>query len=85
MRETGTEVGSSTHSLGVSAADSSGVPSRRRVRLRLFLPLAAIAIAAAVAGVLELGGREEAATNSPASALGSPATQPRQGGNQDGR
>lgn len=66
MRENRTEVGSPTDSLGASAADSSGVPSRRRkMRLRLFLPFAAIAIAAAVAGVFALGGRDEEVSNSP--------------------
>lgn len=38
------------------------------MRLRLFVALTAIAIAAAAAGVLALGGREEAANNSPIAA-----------------
>jgi hypothetical protein len=46
------------------------------MRLRLFLPLAAIAIAAAVAGVLALGGREEAASTSPTSASEHPIAVP---------
>ena len=46
------------------------------MRLRLFGALAAIAIAAAVAGVLALGGREEAANNSPISASEHPLAVP---------
>lgn len=46
------------------------------MRLRLFVALAAIAIAAAVAGVLVLGGREEAASNSPISASEHPLAVP---------
>src|SRR5215207_5825009 len=46
------------------------------MRLRLLLPLAAIAIAAAVAGVVALGGREEAASNSPTSASEHPIAVP---------
>ena len=43
---------------------------------RLFAALAAIAIATAVAGVLALGGREEAARNSPTSASEHPIAVP---------
>lgn len=46
------------------------------MRLRLFAVLAAIAIAAAVAGVLALGGREEAVSSSPASATEHPTAVP---------
>ena len=46
------------------------------MRLRLFVPLTAIAIAAVVAGVLALGGREESANNSPISASEHPLAVP---------
>jgi hypothetical protein len=47
------------------------------MRLRLLLPLAALAIAAAaVAGVIALGGREDAAGNSPTSASEHPTAVP---------
>ena len=46
------------------------------MRLRLFVALAAIAIAAAVAGVLVLGGREEAASSSPVAAPEHPLAVP---------
>ena len=46
------------------------------MHLRPFAALAAIAIAAAVAGVLALGGREEGASNAPASASEHPIAVP---------
>lgn len=46
------------------------------MRLRLFAALAAVTIAAAVGGVLALGGREEAADNSPAPASEHPIAVP---------
>ena len=46
------------------------------MRLRLLLPLAAIAIAAAVSGVLALGGHEEAGRNSPTYASEHPTVVP---------
>ena len=46
------------------------------MRPRLLLPLAAVAITAAVAGALALGGREEAAPETPASAAEHPVAVP---------
>ena len=46
------------------------------MRSRLFVALAAVALAAVVTGVLALGGREETADNSPTSATEHPITVP---------
>jgi hypothetical protein len=46
------------------------------MRLRLFLPLVVIAIAAVAVGVLALGGREEGASTSPTSASDHPTAIP---------